>query len=1290
MANADCPGADVRPQLQKDEPNLYRRTDGASVARTDGSKHGSEDQSDRTLRRRYDMDAARWLVLAGILALPLAFLQQARAAETPTSYGPAATVDTPILRIPLITEAPKIDGKMEDGEWEDSSALGPFWYDRGSAHFLYLAPHQTQVRVHAAYDKENLYIAYVSNTHPENSWLKANARFPDVLFHPQYGTLWDDHIELELRPIDDNRKGFKLGLFKWVVNSFNNVVDLNWSINRGERKKYTSNILARSGTDAEKWTLELAIPLESFVYGNYEGTDEDGDPIVDLPIPDGYAFRSWFTRGIGGNNIYFNVFDNHVWNTTKTKLIFDSTAPSFQILDVGPIMDDMIDVELLVKNHAREGRTVRSRTVRIGFFVESEEGTIYSSYDAPELKDGLLEIVPGAVKTIRLRKSFPGVSRNGNVLWFDVRSAGTPAKTLFRTRLIRFHRMDGGAYKVGEEWRPFRQERLDAIEEMRPPRKDFAYQFSISSYHKRIQAYADKGINGASEEAKTAAEAKLMIFKDNPEQDLVTEVTEPFHLDFATFLVDVPDLIPGEKYTTSLLLFDKNKRIVGERNSEPWEYMEYEWQNNKLGLGDTVWEPFEPIEVTDDGFETLKHRFTLAPSGLPAQIWIKPDVRDLPLELRGEDGEVSGEVLERIGRGEQLRAPLRLEAVVGGERIQATVVEPAEPVRTWKSEVEYESTLDLAGIPVRLTVQYDCDGAMWCTMRYGGPEGVTVDSLELVGDIKGLVDTKTTSIQGGGGMAGADVWECSLPFEEGVVFDNDTLEKRELYYSKLVTWLWFGSGDRGFTWFTDNDKNYILEEGTMTTLERDADMNVTWRTRIVNHTAEVKGEREIKFSILTHPSKPKPKVYRNEAWFWRGVWADEYFSDHIARTNEEYVEKAKRVYGVEDEEELENFPTGKPPYHRYYQIRMWGWSDKEKLAHNRPNEMDRYFEDKFAFHFNRALKYGRREGFWWDESWPVKRTEAWREGEAYLRDKEDVGPNEIPWQAAFNTHYMRRFQKRFARLHKQHDIPNRNFHWANNSATCYESFSWDTQLVEECGGSHRTFEVDLVTQFPISLYRYEAHNYTGLITRANPGPPPVQAGDMKRLDRQLMGRAVMHDIGMEYVGPHGYMPHAEQCVRIVNILHDFGYFEEDAKTEFIPYWRQPSAARFDTEPQPMTYGTYVTAYRRPLEDGEGYKVLLIVMNDGTEDRTKPLVIDRGDLIFGEGGKNTFSAEEARAHFEYPEALQGWVEQALGNDPKGPVLLDMESGRLVGQHKEGQYGPVHIPFHDFRIFYAESR
>jgi hypothetical protein len=100
--------------------------------------------------------------------------------------------------------------------------------------------------------------------------------------------------------------------------------------------------------------------------------------------------------------------------------------------------------------------------------------------------------------------------------------------------------------------------------------------------------------------------------------------------------VDLPTLVQGESYKINLLLFDENKRIVGEYLSEPFTYKVEVWQGNKLGLDDVVWEPFTPMVVKTDGFETLKHQFTISPLGLPAQISIKADPRELPLEWRGQ------------------------------------------------------------------------------------------------------------------------------------------------------------------------------------------------------------------------------------------------------------------------------------------------------------------------------------------------------------------------------------------------------------------------------------------------------------------------------------------------------------------------------------------------------------------------------------------------------------------------------------------------------------------------------
>jgi len=1214
---------------------------------------------------------------------------QTYAAESPTSFGGVAKLDTPILRIPFAKKTPTIDGNMEDGEWEDASSLSGFWYDYASAKFYFMAPTQTQLQVYAAFDKENLYIAYSSPVYPENSWLKARGRFPDVTHHPLYGLIWDDHVELELRPYHDNAEGFRLGLFKWFINPIAASADQYWSLTGGEGKKWKSDSIIRCGVDAKRWNIEIAVPLKSMHHGNYTGNDDNGVPLVKLPPPDGTAYRCWFTRGIGGNQRFFNAFDNHCWNTTKTKFIFDSKAVSFQINELGPIMDDVIDVRLTVKNH-----NDRSATMRLGFFIENAEGLVYSSYDAPELKDGLLELVPGETKKLRLRKPFPGISTNGNVLWFDVRSAGRPAKALFLTRLIRFHSMDGGAVQRGEHTVTFRERRIDVIEKMRPPRVEFDFRYQVSSYTKRVAAIVDIGIHGGSQEAKTAREAKLMVLKDNEDEDVVLEAKADFQGDFACFGEDAPQLVDGESYKVSVLLFNENKRIVGERTEEPFQYEVHVWQNNKVGLDDVVWEPFVPIEKTKKGLRTLKHEFVVAPSGLPEQITIEPDPRELPLEKRGATGpgaqasrlQLSDEELLGLGRGPQLRAPMRFEAVVDGQRVPAKVKRKAKLARKWQSEFEYESKLEVGPVAVEMVTRYDCDGSMHVVLTYGSEKPAKVEGFEMLMDVAGLTDLALSAAHGGG-MAGADVWECTLPEGEGVVWDSAKLERPELYYSHFIPWLWFGSADRAFTWYSDSDENWLIDrDGSTMTLERDQDGNVTWRVKFINHPVEVQGSRQIKFSMLVHPAKRKPENFRWIAWLGRGgAWADEFPGGNLYKSDAALRGKARVVAGSLSgfegtDEELLKWRRPEPPFWRFYQLRHTGAPPRGEGTH----EMDQAFEDKFTYYFERHIRIGRRHGWWWDETWPTYRSNNIAAGNAYLRDPKEIRKNELPWQDCWLTGHMRNMFKRLSRCFKTSNVPLRNYLWANNSATCFESFAWDTMLVEECGSGHRTFEVDVVTQFPNSLYRYMCHNYTGLVARVVPHELVARPGDDKRLDRQLVGRALINDMGVSFEGPHGYFAHREQAVPLLNDLSEFGFFE-DQGIEKIPFWRNQAYVRYGwKEPAPEVY---VTAYRRPLTDGKGYKALFVIMNEHKRPVELPLTILEPERILG--GTNTLTGAQVRGRTSLPEDLQGWWSELSQRDRAATVLMDFESKDIVARvaGAEEIYGPIHVPYHDYRILYG---
>ncbi len=1243
-----------------------------------------------------------------------------------------ALLDEPVFRIPRMRKLPKIDGAWSASEWEDASAVSAFWSSNVRAvpypAYQHLAPHQIQSRVYAGYDQKHLYLAYLVSTYPNNAWLKARGRFPDVYNHPRYGMMQDDHIEIELRPYHELTKGFKMGFFKWFANPLGVISDQYYTQKAGLGKAWQSKALVRAGETSSYWIIELRIPLAEMVVGDYAKKSKTGQPSIKLPPPDGTTYRSWFKNGIGGASRYTVLFDQHVWRGTKTRLVLDSSAVSFQINHLGPVMEDIVDLKLTLKNHH-----ARSETVQLGFFMENAEGTIYSSYEDEATKEGLIELRPGEVKKLRLRKKFPGISPQMNYLWFDIRTAGRPAKVIFQNRLAEFHSIDPGL--PYDSWQ---EEKLGAISKMRPPKKDFEFNFQYSPYTSKLAAVVDVGIHGASDKAKTAIEAKLMLQKKTVDEELVIAKTVPFHKDFATFLFDVPHLKKGEYFVT-LLLFDKNKRIVGERSTPPFSRTEFAWEKNKLGLEDIVWTPFKALKRTTNTLETIRHTITVAPSGLPAQIAIKPDPRELPLERRARPERATQAELAAIGRGRQLLSPLRIEAVVNGARTRARVVEPARLVRQWKSEIEYSSKLRAGPLDMSVNTQYDCDGAMTVKFTYGTEKPVNVDLLELVMEVAGTVDQR---VGGAYGMRPASGTEMALPETPGVVWDSanhEHLEPFELYYSKFVPFFYFGSGDRAWSWLCDSDEDWLIDRnGSTMTLERDKDGQVTWRVKFVNHPAVVKGKRTIEFVIFTHPCKFKEKDYRKIAWI------------HQVPCNYEGIQLKclpnDGPFGIDGSDETfkyfrKRYPNGAP---RLYFIKNWlnsGIPELQKRAYtgewlgnqvatvnNSPMDAvggygqpwvrrgkaqvttewgSQSWEDYYIYNLERMIRLGKVPGYWWDETWPPVRTDCLANGQAYLRDPKDVGKGELPWQAKFGSLHIRNLMKRQSRLLTKNKIPNYNAFWAS-STTAFESYGRHSTLTESAGGTS-DFQADHVTKYPLSFIRYCANTNKGLTTNILPMLVGLKGsnlipGDTLRMERAVLGRCLLHDIGQA-----GAFPDPEQMFRVLDILYDFGYFASEDSTEMIPYWRSRSVCRygeaydaasgFETAKDDPYAQVYTTVYRREFKTvggKRGYKAMFVVMNESdTPVRGRLHIFNSKALL---GGKNNLLVSDifhpAQRKQRYPLRRRRMVASFIG---RRKALMDLERRGAAVQATRGStrapvkgeiYGPIYIPSHDYRILLAQ--
>lgn len=639
-----------------------------------------------------------------------------------------------------------------------------------------------------------------------------------------------------------------------------------------------------------------------------------------------------------------------------------------------------------------------------------------------------------------------------------------------------------------------------------------------------------------------------------------------------------------------------------------------------------------------------------------------------------------------------MHEPIRLEAVIDGKRVAAQITRPAAITRAGKSEVVYRSEMSLGPLTATLDSRYDCDGSIHCQLDYGADQPGKIDRLEMVIPIDGLVDM-AFSETGKGGMAAADTWECTLAKGEGVVWDSKR-GQRELAYGRFIPWFWIGSGDRGFTFYCDSSEGWMFDaEGSTLQVERDKAGKVTLRVQFVNHTVEIKGRRTIPFTLLTHPAKDKPKDFRSNAWHYTlgPSWADGYWVEPYDLPEETLKQRWRQASQAPADlpyEKADTFRKDESPFHRYGK-----WRNAQMGFSSEAPSLDKMWEDKATYLFERQIRVGRRVGWHMDEYWPIGFgwTDNLAMGNGYILppDQQD-DTKHLPWAAGYLTRHQRDHYKRLARIFKVNNVPMRHQAWANNEATMLESFWWSNFLVEEAGAQHRAYDVDMITQFPSSIYRYLSHNFSGIATAHMADATFAEYGDDKRLDRQLLGRALLNDIGVTPTGAHGIIYHKEDVARLLTALTRFGFFD-DANIEKLPYWRNAPYVKIGDKPSTESE-VYVTAYRRALPDGQGYHTLFIVMNETFNPVELPLHLEDVNRLLG--GANTLTASEVFSQTKVHESLGDWWKTATAGQDGTTVLMDIESGGVVTElaprdrQNAESYGPIHIPYHDYRIFMAK--
>jgi hypothetical protein len=232
----------------------------------------------------------------------------------------------------------------------------------------------------------------------------------------------------------------------------------------------------------------------------------------------------------------------------------------------------------------------------------------------------------------------------------------------------------------------------------------------------------------------------------------------------------------------------------------------------------------------------------------------------------------------------------------------------------------------------------------------------------------------------------------------------------------------------------------------------------------------------------------------------------------------------------------------------------------------------------------------------------------------------------------------------------------------------------------------------------------------------------------------------LHDIGVDLGGLADRVGAAE----VVRALEEFGYFERDGQTEFLPYWRTDGIFQlgedfeadsgFEVTSESPTARTKVSAFIRSAgAEKTTYtgvknrrKTIFVLVNEGPKPVREFLLIQNPQYLFG--GPNKVQAEQiySQLDFSYLAADGDWnrgrIERSMPeNYPRGgPLanvgnrvtyrahmseLMDLESGGFVRLGKtQGKpkgkfagdnfikngwqiFGPVYVPAHGMRLLYG---
>ncbi|MGQ9731869.1 MAG: glycoside hydrolase domain-containing protein [Candidatus Zipacnadales bacterium] len=251
----------------------------------------------------------------------------------------------------------------------------------------------------------------------------------------------------------------------------------------------------------------------------------------------------------------------------------------------------------------------------------------------------------------------------------------------------------------------------------------------------------------------------------------------------------------------------------------------YEWEHQDLGISETVYPPFTPLNIQGKCVSAVLREHLMNDLGL----WDQVTAAGQPL----------------------LQQPMCFRATVDGEPVTLSAT-PLRFTLQKGAQAVAQTWLKGEGIAAEVRSTWDYDGLMRVDLKLRPQPHRTLQELSLEVPLR---SEQATMLHAMGDGIRNTLYE-RVPPGEGVVWTSERTQSDDLP-KNFCSYLFVGTPKRGLAWFAENDAGWSWNPATPNlTLTRAGDA-VLLRVHLVNQPLELIAPRTITFGLQAAPVKPR-------------------------------------------------------------------------------------------------------------------------------------------------------------------------------------------------------------------------------------------------------------------------------------------------------------------------------------------------------------------------------------------------------------------------------------------------